>query len=78
MVPGRRVKNLRGEMHTVKRVDKINDKEAVFLTGTLTGYSVWKDSGRCVIPSMDDLGFLIPFSSTILEQEISNEGNQSQ
>ena len=60
------VTNWRNDKYTVQKINEINDRKTIFLSREKDGYSVWLDTGECVIPCMDEIGYSLPYIKDLL------------
>ena len=63
------VTNCRNDKYTVQKINEINDRKTIFLSREKDGYSVWLDTGKCVIPCMDEMGYFLPYVKNLLIAE---------
>lgn len=63
------VMNNRNDRYVVQKINKINDRETIFLSRDRDGYSVWLDTGECVIPFMNEIGYSLPYRRELLAAE---------
>ena len=63
---GMSVTNCRNDIYTVQKINEINDRKTIFLSRERDGYSVWLDTGECVIPCMNKMGYFLPYSRDLL------------
>lgn len=67
LTEGRIIKNFKGLEYRIQRVDIIKERKSLMLSSNKDSYSVWFDTGGCVIPYMDKLGYSIPMELPVLE-----------
>lgn len=60
------VTNYRNDKYTVQKINEINDRKTIFLSREKDGYSVQLDTGECVIPYMDEMGYSLPYVKDLL------------
>lgn len=63
------VMNNRNDRYVVQKINKINDRKTIFLLRDRDGYSVWLDTGECVIPFMNEIGYSLPYRKELLAAE---------
>ena len=63
------VTNYRDDRYVVQKINKINDRKTIFLSREKDGYSVWLDTGECVIPFMNKIGYALPYRKDLLTAE---------
>lgn len=66
---GMSVMNNRNDRYVVQKINKINDRKTIFLSRDRDGYSVWLDTGECVIPFMNEIGYSLPYRKELLAAE---------
>ena len=60
------VTNWRNDRYTVQKINETNDRKTIFLSREKDGYLVWLDTGECVIPCMNEMGYSIPYVKELL------------
>lgn len=60
------VSNVREDKYLVQKINEINDRKTIFLSRDKDGYSVWLDTGECVIPCMNEMGYFLPYRKDLL------------
>lgn len=63
------VRNAREDEYRVHKINEINDRKTIFLSREKDGYSVWLDTGECVIPGMNEMGYFLPYRRDLLITE---------
>lgn len=62
---GMLVSNVREDKYLVQKINEINDRITILIPRK-DGYSVWLDTGQCVIPFMDEMGYFLPYRKDLL------------
>lgn len=60
------VRNVRKYEYRVQKINEINERKTIFLSRGKDGYSVWLDTGECVIPCMNEMGYSLPYHKDLL------------
>ena len=60
------VRNVREDEYRVQKINEINERKTIFLSREKDGYSVWLDTGECVIPCMNEMGYFLPYRKDLL------------
>jgi hypothetical protein len=63
------VRNVRKDEYRVQKINEISDRKTIFLSRDKDGYSVWLDTGECVIPCMNEMGYFLPYRKDLLITE---------
>lgn len=66
---GMLVRNVRNDEYRVQKINEINDRKTIFLSRDKDGYSVWLDTGECVISYMNEIGYFLPYCRNLLITE---------
>ena len=63
------VRNFRDNQYTVQKINETNNRKTIFLSREKDGYSVWLDTGECLIPYMNEMGYSLPYRRDLLTAE---------